>query len=161
VSLVLSAGLAALGGWLSTFTHQLGTVMRGVNEGVSFAIVTLLFALIYKVLPDRKVAWRDVWLGALVTSALFNLGKLGISLYIAHSSVASSYGAAGSVAVFLVWVYYSALILFLGAEFTQVYARFHGSLRSAPTTRHKRPRSPDETGAWQHPISGLSAGKQP
>jgi membrane protein len=96
------------------------------------------------VLPDRRVAWRDVWLGALVTSLLFNLGKFAIGLYIARSSVADSYGAAGSLAVLLVWVYYSAQILFLGAEFTHVYARTHGSLRGTPA-EGTRPLRPDET----------------
>jgi membrane protein len=156
VSLVLSAGLEALATWMSGFLKDWAGVMRVTNEAVSFGIITVLFALIFKVLPDRKVAWRDVWLGALVTSALFNLGKVGISLYIAHSSVASSYGAAGSLAVLLVWVYYSSMILFLGAEFTQVYARQYGSLRSAPTTRHPKPRTPQETGSWPHPLSGTA-----
>jgi membrane protein len=156
VSLVWSAGLEALATWMSGFLRNWSGVMRVTNITVSFAIITLLFALIFKVLPDRKVYWRDVWLGALLTSALFNLGKIGISLYIAHSSVASSYGAAGSLAVLLVWVYYSSMILFLGAEFTQVYARQYGSLRSAPTTRHPRPHTPQETGPWPHPLSGTA-----
>ncbi|HEY0095400.1 MAG TPA: YhjD/YihY/BrkB family envelope integrity protein, partial [Archangium sp.] len=86
-----------------------------------------LFAMMYKILPDTHVAWRDVWLGAAVTSLLFSLGKFAIGLYLGTSTVSSSYGAAGSLAVVLIWVYYSAQILFLGAEFTQVYARRHGS----------------------------------
>jgi membrane protein len=87
----------------------------------------VLFAMMYKILPDTQVAWRDVWLGAAVTSLLFSLGKFGIGLYLGRSTVSSSYGAAGSLAVVLIWVYYSAQILFLGAEFTRVYARSHGS----------------------------------
>jgi membrane protein len=154
VSLVLSAALAAFGSWMSGFTRNWAGVVRLLNEATSFFIVSALFALIFKVLPDRKVYWGDVWLGALITSAMFNLGRLGISLYIAHSSVSSSYGAAGSLAVVLVWVYYSSLILFLGAEFTQVYARHYGSLRSAPTTRRRAP--PKETGPWPHPLSGTA-----
>jgi membrane protein len=156
VSLVLSAGLAAFGSWMSSFTRDWAGVVRLLNETLSFLLVSALFALIFKVLPDRKVYWRDVWLGALVTSGLFNLGKLGISLYLAHSSVASSYGAAGSLAVVLVWVYYSSLILFLGAEFTQVYARHYGSLRSAPTTHRKAPKGQKENGSWPHPLSGTA-----
>jgi membrane protein len=156
VSLVFSAALAAFGSWISGYTREWFRVTRVLNEVTSFLIISALFATIFKMLPDRKVYWRDVWLGALLTSALFNLGKLGISLYIAHSSIASSYGAAGSLAVVLVWVYYSALILFLGAEFTQVYARRYGSLRSAPTTRRPPPRNPQENGSWPHPLSGTA-----
>jgi membrane protein len=156
VSLVLSALLEAVGGWLSGFLRDWAGVMRVLNEIISFGVVSAMFALIFKVLPDRKVQWRDVWLGAAVTSVLFNLGKYGISLYIAHSSIQTSYGAAGSLAVLLVWVYYSSLILFLGAEFTQVYARLYGSLRSAPTTRPLKPRPPQENGSWPHPLSGTA-----
>jgi membrane protein len=123
VSLVMSAAVAALGKWLGeSFVWQI------VNFVVSYGVITVLFAMIYKVLPDVKVEWRDVWMGAAVTAALFNVGKFGIGLYLGRSVVASSYGAAGSLAVLLLWVYYSALVLFLGAEFTQVYARRHGSL---------------------------------
>jgi membrane protein len=155
VSLVVSAALSAFGHWMSGVTREGAGITRIVNELVSFAVSSVLFALIFKVLPDRKVLWRDVWLGAVVTAVLFNAGKLGIAFYIAHSSVASSYGAAGSLAALLVWVYYSSMILFLGAELTQVYARMYGSLRSAPTTR-RRPRTPEETGPWPHPLSGTA-----
>lgn len=128
VSLVVSAVLAAVGAWFAHLVPAGWAVLwQAVNFGVSFAVITVLFALMYKLLPDTHVAWRDVWLGAAVTSLFFTLGKLGIGLYLGRSSVASSYGAAGSLAVVLVWVYYSAQILFFGAEFTQVYARQHGS----------------------------------
>jgi len=93
---------------------------------VSFLIATLLFAMIFKFLPDARIAWRDVWLGAAVTSLLFNVGKLLIGLYLGQASFTSAYGAAGTVLIVLVWTYYSAQILFLGAEFTQVYARSYG-----------------------------------
>src|SRR5207237_4712795 len=96
---------------------------------VSFGVITLLFAAIFKVLPSTRVAWRDVWFGAAATSFLFVIGKLLIGLYIGKSSVASSYGAAGSFAVLLIWINYSAMILFFGAELTQVYSREHGSIR--------------------------------
>ena len=94
---------------------------------VSFALITLLFAMIYKVLPDVEIAWRDVWIGAAVTALLFTIGKFLIGLYLANSTVASTYGAAGSLVVLLLWIYYSSQILFLGAEFTQVYATRYGS----------------------------------
>lgn len=121
VSLVVSAAISALGTWLHSGRFE--QVWQTANFLVSFGVVTVLFAMIYKVLPDIKIAWRDVWLGAGVTAVLFNIGKFLIGLYIGKSSVASSYGAAGSFAVLLLWVYYSAMVLFLGAEFTQVYAR--------------------------------------
>lgn len=93
---------------------------------VSFVMATVLFAVIYKVLPDVKIAWADVWTGAAVTSLLFNLGKLLIAVYLARSTIGTAYGAAGSFAVFIVWIYYSAQVFFFGAEFTQVYARRRG-----------------------------------
>lgn len=127
VSLVVSAVLAAVGAWFEHLLPGWTVLWQVLNFSVSFGVITVLFAMMYKVLPDTSVAWKDVWLGAAVTSLLFTLGKLGIGLYLGHSAVASSYGAAGSLAVVLVWVYYSAQILFLGAEFTQVYARSHGS----------------------------------
>jgi membrane protein len=94
---------------------------------VSFGFVTLLFAMIYKYLPDVRIKWRDVWIGAGLTSLLFTVGKMLIGLYLSTSGVASTYGAAGSLITVLLWVYYSALIFFLGAELTQVYAREFGS----------------------------------
>jgi membrane protein len=123
VSLVISAGLAAASQWLGGRFPGLESVWQPVNFLVSFGVVTALFAMTYKVLPDAKVAWRDVWLGAAVTAGLFNIGQLGIGLYLGKSSIASGYGAAGSLAVLLVWIYYSSMVLFLGAEFTQVCAR--------------------------------------
>src|SRR6185436_9927882 len=98
-----------------------------LNFVLSFGIVTVLFAMIFKLLPDVKMAWNDVWLGAVVTSALFTVGKFAIGLYLGHSTMASSYGVAGSFVVLLVWTYYSAQILYFGAELTQVYANEHGS----------------------------------
>jgi membrane protein len=127
VSLFVSAALAALGksfeGWLPASEP----VMHVVNLMVSFAVITGLFMLIFRYVPDAKIAWRDVWLGAMVTSALFSIGKFAIGLYLGKGSFASAYGAAGSLVIFLVWVYYSAQILFFGAEFTEVYARARGS----------------------------------
>jgi membrane protein len=127
VSLVLSAGLSAIGSLLGNALPG-GTILwQVVNFVVSFGIITALFAAIYKVLPDVTVAWSDVWIGAAVTALLFTVGKLLIGLYLGHASIGSTFGAAGSLLVFLVWVYYSAQILFFGAEFTQVYARRYGS----------------------------------
>jgi membrane protein len=126
-SLVVSAAVAALGKYLGGFMPGAETAMQAVTFVLSFAIVTLLFAMIYKILPDAKVAWSDVWIGAAATALLFTAGKLLIGLYLGRSSTTSAYGAAGSLVVVLLWVYYSAQILFLGAEFTQVYARARGA----------------------------------
>src|SRR5438477_5877869 len=127
VSLVVSAGLSALE--LKGAFPGSGLVLEVLNVAVSLAVITVLFALIFKYLPDAHppVAWKDVWVGAFITAALFTAGKFGIGLYLGHSSVASAYGAAGSLVLLLVWVYYSAQILFFGAELTQVWARRHGS----------------------------------
>lgn len=127
VSLVISAGLAALDEFLTGLLPEAVILMQVLNFLISFGVFTLLFALIFKVVPDVKVAWGDVWVGAIVTAVLFTLGKLAIGLYLGNSALSSTYGAAGSLVALLVWVYYSAQILFLGAEFTQVYANKYGS----------------------------------
>ena len=129
VSLVASAALAALGKWWSPMFGAWETLAQWVNFVFSFGMVTVIFAMIYKIMPRTKVQWRDVWVGAAVTALLFTVGKHLIGLYIGKSSVASGYGAAGSLVVVLVWVYYSAQIFLLGAEFTWVYARSYGSLK--------------------------------
>src|SRR6185295_5113587 len=97
-----------------------------INFVLSFAVITVLFTMILKYLPDVKIAWRDVWLGGVLTALLFTLGKYALGMYLGRSSVSSAYGAAGSLVVLLVWVYYSAQILFFGAEFTQAYATRFG-----------------------------------
>jgi membrane protein len=127
VSLVLSAGLSAVGGLMGDVLPGGNVVWQVLNFVLSFAIITGLFAAIYKVLPDATIAWSDVWIGAAATALLFTIGKVLIGLYLGHASVGSTFGAAGSLLVFLVWVYYSAQILFFGAELTQVYARRYGS----------------------------------
>ncbi|MGZ3444774.1 MAG: YihY/virulence factor BrkB family protein [Myxococcaceae bacterium] len=134
VSLLLSAFLAAVGEYLGSFLPGGAAVGQALNATVSLVVVTVLFAMIYKLLPDTYVAWRDVWLGALVTSLLFTIGKFAIGVYLGKASVASSYGAAGSVVILLLWVYYSSMILYLGAEFTHVYSMRYGSRRSATHT---------------------------
>jgi len=122
VSLVLSAALGAVGQSIggALTSHEL--ILRAVNFVLSLGVVSLLFALIFKLLPDVKVGWRDVWVGALLTAVLFDLGKYALGLYLGRSTFASAYGAAGSLVIFLVWVYYSSQILFFGAEFTRLYA---------------------------------------
>src|SRR5581483_4191365 len=127
VSLVITAAVSAAGGTLRGLGPGLEAIAHVVVEIVSFAVVTLLFALIYKFLPDAKIAWRDVWVGAVATAVLFVIGKFAIGLYLGHASIGSAYGAAGSFVVVLVWTYYSAQILLFGAELTQVYANRSGS----------------------------------
>jgi len=127
VSLVFSAALAAAGAYLEGLVPGGAVLWQAAHALASFAVVTGLFALIYRVVPDAEVAWRDVWIGAAVTALLFVVGKLAIGLYLGRSSIGSAYGAAGTLLVLLVWIYYSTQILFLGAEFTQVYANRHGS----------------------------------
>jgi membrane protein len=127
VSLVASAGLEAFVRWSGAYLPTWIAVGYLFNYVVSVAIVALFFALLFKTLPDAKVAWKDVWIGAAVTSVLFHLGKYGIALYIGRASVASSFGAAGSLAALLVWVYYSSQIVLLGAELTRAYADRYGS----------------------------------
>jgi len=135
-SVFLSAFLAAASRYFQHMYPMTGPVWPLVDFGVSFAITTMLFAAVFKILPDVYVAWRDVWLGAAVTAALFAIGKIGIGLYLGRSSFTSAYGAAGSFLVMLAWVYYSSQILFFGAEFTQVYTVRHGhSFRPARGAR--------------------------
>lgn len=127
VSLVLSAALAGLGQLFSNALPGGATLWEIVNFIVSFGVITVLFALIFKVVPDVEITWKDVWMGAAVTALLFAIGKFALGLYLGRSSVASPYGAAGSLIVLVIWVYYAAQILFFGAEFTQVFARHRGS----------------------------------
>ena len=130
VSLAVSAGLTAVGGYLDSVSPTGKLVLPAINFVVSLALLAVLFAAIYKVLPDRQLQWRDVMIGAIVTSLLFTIGKSLIGWYIGSSAIASSYGAAGGLIVLLLWVYYSAQTFLLGAEFTKVYANRHGSKRA-------------------------------
>ena len=128
VSLTLSAALTAASGFIgSGGLPGVDFLWQIANAVVSFGIITLLFGLIYKILPDAKINWSDVWIGAAITALLFTIGKWLIGLYLGNSSAASAYGAAGSFVVLLLWIYYSAQILLFGAEFTQVYANRFGS----------------------------------
>jgi membrane protein len=127
VSLVVSAALAAIGKFFSNIFPGFELIGQIINFVVSFGVITLLFAMMYKYLPDVKIAWSDVWIGAAATALLFTIGRLLIGLYLGRSSTASAYGAAGSLVIVLIWIYYSAQILFMGAEFTQVYAKKYGT----------------------------------
>jgi membrane protein len=141
VSLVVSTGLTAFGNYLDSILPFGKVILTALNVIVSIALISFLFAAIYKVLPDRTLEWRDVVVGAIVTAVLFSVGKSLISWYIGSSAVASSFGAAGGLIVLLLWVYYSAQIFLLGAEFTKVYANTHGSKKGdrfdeGKTARH-------------------------
>jgi membrane protein len=132
VSLVVSAGLTAFGNYLDSILPFGKVILSALNAVVSIALISLLFAAIYKVLPDRRLEWRDVIVGAVVTAILFTIGKSLIGWYIGSSAVASTYGAAGALIILLLWVYYSAQIFLLGAEFTKIYANRHGSKQDEP-----------------------------
>ncbi len=132
VSLVLSAGLAALEKWWSPRFEGLEIMANVVNFLFSFVLTTGLFALIYKIMPRVRIRWSEVWMGAALTSILFTIGKFLIGLYIGRSGVMSGFGAAGSLVALLVWVYYSAQIFLMGAEFTWAYSHIFGSRRRQP-----------------------------
>ncbi|MGZ8264457.1 MAG: YihY/virulence factor BrkB family protein [Burkholderiales bacterium] len=132
VSLAASAMLAALGKWWDAWFGAWEILAHILNFAVSFGLVTVLFALIYKIIPRVDVAWHDVWVGAAVTSLLFTIGKFLIGLYLGKSDVASGFGAAGSLVIVMVWVYYSTQIFLVGAEFTWVYAHENGSRKGMP-----------------------------
>ena len=127
VSLFLTAAIALVGEWSGGMMPGMEALVQILNSVLSLVVITLLFAMIFKFLPQAKIAWHDVWIGAFITAALFTVGKFALGLYLAKSGVGSSYGAAGSLIVLLLWVYYSSQILFFGAEFTQVYANRFGS----------------------------------
>jgi membrane protein len=131
VSLVASAAITALGGFIDAYIPFGRLLLGAINLVISFALISVLFAAIYKALPDKHMEWRDVAIGAVATSALFTIGKTLIGLYLGSSTVASSYGAAGGLIIALLWIYYSAQIFLVGAEFTKVYAVQHGSHRGS------------------------------
>jgi len=145
ISLVFSALLAGLAQRLGV-SDVVNALLQVLNFLLSFVLVTVLFATIYKVLPSVQLAWRDVLIGASVTALLFAVGKHVISVYLGHSAITSSYGAAGSLLVVLLWVYYSAQIFLFGAEFTKVYATRYGSLRLTPVRRFPTPMHPPAEG---------------
>ena len=130
VSLVVSAAPKALGTWVNGVMPSFHLILQALGFLISLLIIAVLFGAVYKVLPDKKRAWRDVAVGAISAAILFMIGKFLISLSISSSAVASSYGAAGALIVILIWIYYSAQIFLLGAEFTKAYATTHGSQRT-------------------------------
>jgi len=127
LSLVITTLLTATGNWINYWWPGMGVVTQLATFFISFLLTILVFGLIYHFLPDVTVAWRDVWSGAVATALLFSVGRYLISLYLSYSNIDTTYGAAGSLAVLLLWIYYSAQVFFLGAEFTQVYARTKGT----------------------------------
>ena len=134
VSLAVSAAITGLGDYVNAYLPFGKLILSAVNAVVSFALIAVLFAAIYKILPDKKLEWRDVMFGAIVTSLLFAIGKSIIGWYLGSSAVASTYGAAGALMLVLLWIYYSSQIFLLGAEFTKVYANRHGSQKNEPDT---------------------------
>jgi membrane protein len=139
VSLVLSAVVAAVGRFFTSWLPGPEVLIHGLYALVSLALFTLLFSMMFKILPDAFIAWRHVWMGAFVTAVLFTIGKVGIGLYLGKTGVASAYGAASSLAVILLWVYYSALILFFGAEYTYISAKTSTSYRHPPIQTASKP----------------------
>src|ERR1700722_9911560 len=130
VSLVISAALTAVGDYFSARVPFNLPLLHALNFAISFGLMALLFAAIYKVLPDTDIEWRDVIVGAIVTELLFNIGKVAIGFYIGKSATASAYGAAGSLLIVLLWTYYSVQIFLLGAEFTKVFAHYRDQKQS-------------------------------
>lgn len=127
VSLLLNAIVSAFGKFLARYFSELSVIVVQITDSVlTFVITTFLFSLMFKVLPDAKIKWKDVLVGGFITSLFFTLGKLGIGYYLGSSDIATVYGAAGSIMIIMVWVYYSSMILYLGAEFTKVYAKLYG-----------------------------------
>lgn len=126
VSLIISAALSYFGNYITNLNKDFYVILWIANYIVSFGVITILFAAIYKYLPDANIRWYDAWVGASVTTLLFLIGKFLISFYLAKSSIASSFGAAGSLILMLLWIYYSSQILFFGAEFTKIQASMRG-----------------------------------
>lgn len=136
VSLVFSAAISAIAKWAGALIPAATmTAIRLADVGLSFVVITVLFAMIYRILPDVRISWRDVWIGAAVTSLLFDIGKTLIGLYLGQSSIGSVFGAAGSLVIILVWVYYSASVFLFGAEFTEVLSRRWGRRAMSPSLR--------------------------
>lgn len=160
VTLLFDTVVSAMGPYLERLIGG-EAIVHVIQIVISFAIATVLFAAIFRILPDLKIAWHDVWFGAVFTSLLFVLGKWGLGLYLGKAAVGSAYGAAGSLVILLIWVYWSAQILLLGAEFTQVYARMFGSLkgdsskeeaRAQAARPEDRPRTDESTGGVPVPV---------
>lgn len=163
-SLVLSAGVQALGSYIESLAPGMPLLIQLLNFVVSFVLTTVLFAAIFRVLPDRHIRWDDVWLGAAVTSILFTIGKFAISMYLGTTGTASSFGAASSLVVLLVWVYYSSLILFSGAEITWAYSLFHhpeDARVANAVTREEKGRPVEKAAPASRPVPPRPAARQP
>lgn len=135
VSLVISSVISGVGELLTQHLPFASSVLQLVNVVLSLAVITILFAMIFKYLPNVRLAWSDVWTGAFVTAVLFNAGKLLIGMYLGNGAVGSAFGGAGAIVIILVWTYYSAQILLFGAEFTRIFAETHGTQRQAANHR--------------------------
>jgi membrane protein len=162
VSLVINAGLGVVADYGLKMVPGAPLIMQAIGMIFSLLFVMVLFAMMFKYLPDTYVAWRDVWIGSAVTAILFTLGKTGLEIYISKSAVSSGYGAAGALALVLVWVYFSAQIFLLGAEFTQVYAEREGSRASVPAAKveavsHSPVIAPPATG----PVPAVASSMEP
>src|ERR1035437_1192992 len=144
VSLIISALIAAFGTWLTQhFSDSFLLVLQLLNIGLSLSILAILFALMFKLLPDAKIKWKHVWIGAFVTALLFELGKFVLSLYFGKANPATGYGAAGSIILIMLWVNYSSIIVLYGAEFTHAYANmFSGKVAPSEIAKEKRPPTP-------------------
>jgi membrane protein len=166
VSLLLSAGLAYMGRSFEQLLPLPPSLLEAINFVVSFAVITVLFALMFKYVPAAKISWRDVWVGAVGTALLFTVGKLLLGLYLGKASVGSTYGAAGSLVALIVWIYYSAQIFFFGAEFTHVYAEAHTG-KSADRAKHAGASQQHEEpyaavqDAVQNPVQSAASTEQP
>jgi len=158
-SLTISAAMAAIGTYFSSLLPGWDVVLFVLNICISLAVETVLFAMIFKFMPSTRIAWSDVWVGAIVTGVLFELGKVLIGLYVGKAGVSSTYAAAGSIAVILIWVYYAAQIFLLGAEFTKVYATEYGShrLKTTPAAAER----PARLGAEDTALDGAAESAQP
>jgi membrane protein len=140
VSLLMSAALSTLGKWWGPMFGNRALLAQSVNVFISFILITVMFALLYKIIPQKKVRWDDVWIGAAITSMLFAVGKQLIGIYLGRSITVSAFGAVGSLAVFLLWVYYSAQIFLLGAEFTRLYAGVRAGNMTEPPSKGDEPK---------------------
>jgi membrane protein len=163
VSLVASAAVAAAGKYLTSALPASETVLQVLNFLISFAFVTAMFAVIFRYVPDVRVRWRDVWLGAVVTAFLFTLGKFALGLYLGKGSFASAYGAAASIVIFLTWAYYSSQILFFGAEFTQVWTRRGPAAPARAGTARERRHGTERRGRdrRRRPMTGRAGQREP
>ena len=155
ITLVLDAAISAMGGYVEQYVGG-EAVAHALQLALSFVVAVVLFACIFRILPDLKIAWRDVWFGAVFTAILFVLGKWGLGVYLGKAAPGSAYGAAGSLVILLIWIYWSAQILLLGAEFTQVYARTFGSLKGDTSKRDARAQAkrPEDRPKAEEPSRG-------